>query len=92
MGTPPKTCRFGSSATVGLPLDRYLDVADLEVSTREAHEGYIRRTINPVLGEVRVRKLRADALTCALTRRAALSATESVWRPTDRSTRTNRII
>jgi integrase len=50
------------SATVGLLLDRYLDVADLEVSTREAHEGYIRRTIKPVLGEMRVRKLRADAL------------------------------
>jgi integrase len=50
------------SATVGLLLDRYLEVADLEVSTREAHEGYIRRTIKPVLGEVRVRKLRADAL------------------------------
>jgi integrase len=50
------------SATVGLLLDRYLEVADLEVSTREAHEGYIRRTIKPVLGEMRVRKLRADAL------------------------------
>jgi integrase len=50
------------AATVGLLLDRYLDVADLEVSTREAHEGYIRRTIKPVLGDVRVRKLRADAL------------------------------
>jgi integrase len=50
------------SATVGLLLDRYLDVADLEVSTREAHEGYIRRTIKPVLSDVRVRKLRADAL------------------------------
>lgn len=50
------------SATVGLLLDRYLDVADLEVSTREAHEGYIRRTIKPVLGGIRVRKLRADTL------------------------------
>ena len=50
------------SATVGLLLDRYLDVADLEVSTREAHEGYIRRTIKPVLGDVRVRKLREDTL------------------------------
>jgi hypothetical protein len=50
------------SATVGLLLDRYLEVADLEISTREAHEGYIRRTIKPVLGDVRVRKLRADAL------------------------------
>jgi integrase len=50
------------SATVALLLDRYLDVADLEVSTREAHEGYVRRTIKPVLGGIRVRKLRADTL------------------------------
>jgi integrase len=50
------------SATVAILLARYLDVADLEVSTREAHEGYIRRSIKPVLGDVRVRKLRADAL------------------------------
>jgi len=50
------------SATMSLLLDRYLDVADLEVSTREAHDGYIRRTIKPVLGEMRVRKLRADRL------------------------------
>jgi hypothetical protein len=32
------------------------------VSTREAHEGYIRRTIGPVLGEVKIRKLGADSL------------------------------
>ena len=50
------------SATVALLLDRYLDVADLEVLTREAHDGYIRRTIKPVLGDIRVRKLRADTL------------------------------
>jgi integrase len=50
------------SATVGFLLDRYLDVADLEVSTREAHEGYIRRTIKPVLGDIRVRKLKTDSL------------------------------
>jgi len=37
-------------------------VADLEVSTREAHEGYIRRTIGPVLGEVKIRQLGADSL------------------------------
>lgn len=47
------------SATVALLLHRYLEVADLEVSTREAHEGYIRRTIKPVIGDIRVRKLRA---------------------------------
>jgi integrase len=50
------------SVTVGLLLNRYLEVADLEVSTREAHEGYIRRTIEPVLGDVCVRKLRAEVL------------------------------
>ena len=33
--------------TLGKALDKYLEVADLEVSTREAHEGYIRRTIGP---------------------------------------------
>jgi integrase len=32
------------------------------VSTREVHEGYIRRTIGPVLGEVKIRKLGADSL------------------------------
>ena len=49
-------------ATLGQALDRYLEVADLEVSTKEAHEGYIRRTIGPVLGDVKVRKLGADSL------------------------------
>ena len=38
-------------------LDKYLEVTDLELSTREAHQGYIRRTIGPVLGDVKVRKL-----------------------------------
>ena len=49
-------------ATLGQALAKYLEVADLEVSTREAHEGYIRRTIGPVLGEVKIRKLGADSL------------------------------
>ena len=49
-------------ATLGHALDKYIEVADLEVSTREAHEGYIRRTIKPVLGQVKIRKLGADSL------------------------------
>ena len=49
-------------ATLGQALDKYLEVTDLEVSTKEAHEGYIRRTIGPVLGEVKIRKLGADSL------------------------------
>lgn len=39
-------------------------VADLALSTRHAHEGYIERTIRPVLGDMSVRKLqrRVDIL------------------------------
>ena len=50
------------SATLGLALDRYLEVADLGVSTRLTHESYIRRIIRPVLGDVRLRKLGPDSL------------------------------
>ena len=50
------------NATIAQALDKYLEVADLEVSTKEAHEGYIRRTIGPVLGEVKIRQLGADSL------------------------------
>ena len=50
------------SATVGLVLDRYLEIADLGVSTRLTHESYIRRIIRPVLGDVRLRSLGPDTL------------------------------
>jgi integrase len=50
------------AAALGQALGKYLEVADLELSTREAHQGYIRRTIGPVLGGVKVRKLGADSL------------------------------
>ncbi len=50
------------SATMGFLLDRYLDVADLAMSTRVNHESYIRRIIRPVLGDVRVRSVRPENL------------------------------
>src|SRR5689334_12170113 len=36
--------------TIGQLLDQYMQVAELDVSTRESYEGYIRRTIQPILG------------------------------------------
>lgn len=50
------------SATLGLALDRYLEVSDLGVSTRVTHESYIRRIIRPVLGDVKLRKIGPDSL------------------------------
>jgi integrase len=50
------------SATMGLVLDRYLEVADLAVSTRMTHESYVRRIIRPVLGDVKIRKIGPDSL------------------------------
>lgn len=45
------------AATLSVLLDRWLDVAELELSTRETTEGYIRRTIRPALGDMPLRKL-----------------------------------
>ena len=50
------------SATMGVVLDRYLEVTDLAVSTRMTHESYIRRIILPVLGDVKIRKIGPDSL------------------------------
>ena len=46
------------AATLGQALGKYLEVTDLELSTKETHQGHIPRTIGPVLGEVKVRKAR----------------------------------
>jgi integrase len=53
----PKT-----KATLGYVVDRWLEVADLELSTRETYLDYVERTIRPALGDVQVRKLTVDVL------------------------------
>lgn len=52
------------SATVAHLFERWLAVADLEVSTRETNEGYIRRVFAPTIGDMPIRKLqdRVDIL------------------------------
>jgi integrase len=42
--------------------EQYMSVAELEPSTRETYEGYIRRTILPALGEIELRKARGPVL------------------------------
>ena len=56
-GRQPET-----NATVAELLDRYAQVADWELSTREANEGYIRRTIKPAVGHLPIRKVRGPVL------------------------------
>ena len=48
--------------TVAELLDRYMETAELDVSTRQTYEGYIRRTILPALGSAEVRKVRGPVL------------------------------
>jgi len=54
--------RPATGATVGYLLDRWLDTADLELSTRHAYQSYIERTLRPRLGHVPLRKLTVDGL------------------------------
>ncbi len=44
-------------ATVGELLDRWLELAEIELTTRATYEGYIERVIRPVLGEMKLRHL-----------------------------------
>ncbi len=44
-------------ATVGELLDRWLALAELEMTTRVTYEGYIERVIRPVLGDMKLRHL-----------------------------------
>jgi integrase len=54
--------RPDSGVTVAELLARYMEVAELDLSTRETYEGYIRRTILPALGSMELRKLRGPVL------------------------------
>jgi len=56
-GAPPD-----SGVTVAELLARYMEVAELEPSTRETYDGYIRRTILPALGSMPLRKPRGPVL------------------------------
>ncbi len=51
-----------SDVTVAQLLDQYVSTAGWDVSTRESNLGYIRRTINPALGSMPVRKVRGPLL------------------------------
>ena len=56
-GRTPET-----DATMARLMDEYAAVAGWELSTREANDGYIRRTIKPALGHLQVRKVRGPIL------------------------------
>jgi integrase len=56
-GRQPET-----NATVAELMDRYVEVADWDLSTRKANEVYIRRVIKPALGHLQVRKIRGPLL------------------------------
>jgi integrase len=51
-----------SDATVAKLLDEYAAIAPWDVSTRQTNEGFIRRTIIPALGHMKVRKVRGPIL------------------------------
>src|SRR5882724_7871526 len=51
-----------SSVTLGYVLDQWMSTSELEDSTRKTYEGYITRTIRPVLGNLPVRKVDARVL------------------------------
>ena len=54
--------RPDSGVTVAELLARYMEVAELDVSTRQTYEGYLRRTVLPALGSMELRKLRGPVL------------------------------
>jgi integrase len=72
------------AATVAVLMARWMDVVDHELSTVETTAGYVRRTINPVLGELPLRKLqyRVDLLDRAgesASETAKLAGSARIW-------------
>ena len=57
IGATPET-----GATVERLLDQYMEIAELDASTRGTYLGFIRRTINPGLGHLKLRRLRGPLL------------------------------
>ena len=54
--------RPDTRVTVATAIARYMEIADLDLSTRRTYEGYIARTILPALGSMEVRKIRGPLL------------------------------
>ena len=52
-----------SDATVAKLLDEYAPIAPWDVSTRQTNEGFIRRTIKPALGPMKVGRYAAPSST-----------------------------
>lgn len=51
-----------TKATINQLMDRYLEVLDVEPTTRGAYEGYVRNHIRPLLGELAVGRLDGEVL------------------------------
>src|SRR4029453_16778453 len=51
-----------TNATVGSLLDRWLELAQLELTTRDTYQAYLRRHVRPALGTLPLRKLTVDGL------------------------------
>lgn len=51
-----------TKATVNQLMDRYLEVLDVEPTTRSTYEGYIRNHIRPLLGDLAVGRLDGEVL------------------------------
>jgi integrase len=51
-----------TSATINQLMDRYLELLDVELTTRNTYEGYIRNHIRPLLGDLALSRLDGEVL------------------------------